>query len=91
MIWSVLFVLFVFGVAARVSMRGEKKGILVTVICLLVAGGMWAIAYTVPTHGSEGNGVMALMLSCLAAGAVAAEVWLLLRRVVEQGKERRAL
>lgn len=80
--WTVILILpLVFGVLFRVSLAKDPKGWRFTLGCVLAAVVMQLIARFAENHGSEGNGIWALMLTFCAVGAVAVEVFCLLRRV----------
>lgn len=69
-IFMVYILPVIIGIAVRVAVRKMRKPFIVTVGLILLAVVMWAIAVIVPSHGSEGNGIMAMMATCLALGAV---------------------
>lgn len=71
-IFMVYILPVIIGIAVRVVVRKMRKPFIVTVGLILLAVVMWAIAVIVPSHGSEGNGIMAMMATCLAVGALVA-------------------
>lgn len=69
----VVFILpIIIGIAVRVAVRKMRKPFIVTGGLILLAVVMWAIVVIVPSHGSEANGIMATMATCLAGGALVA-------------------
>ena len=86
MLWMVGFVMIAFGVAARVGARDSAHGYLVTVVCLLLAAGLWGFNGLGFLCDNEAMmaGLVAIGMSCITAGVVAGEVYLLHARRTEK-------
>lgn len=82
MFWLIGFVMIAFGVAVRVGARDSFRGQLVTVVCLLLAAGLWGLTRMAPLYDNDAMlvGLTAVGMSCIAAGAVAGELYLLCAR-----------
>lgn len=66
-----VFVLpFLIGIAFRFFLRHARKARFATAGMVVLAAAAWLIAYAVPSHGSELYGIVALIVTCAAAGAV---------------------
>lgn len=68
-IFMVFILPIIIGIAVRVTVRKMRKPFIVTGGLILLAMVMWAIVVIAPNHGSEANGIMATMATCLAGGA----------------------
>lgn len=73
-------VIFALGVGARIGQREAKRPWLLTVVSVLLAVLFWVYAFYVPSHGSEGPGILATMVSAFAAGTVVTEIVFAIRR-----------
>ena len=73
-IFMVYILPVIIGIVVRVTVRKIRKPFVVTIGLILLAALMWMIAVVVPNHGSEGSGIMAMMATCLALGALITEV-----------------
>lgn len=61
---------FLVGVVVRFLFQRTKRAYLITsVIAVLTVIG-WVVFYTVPSHGSELYGIIALLLTCAAVGTL---------------------
>lgn len=70
----------VLGAGLRILCCRTRRGWGVTVGLALLAAGMWVVAQTVFSHGSELYGVLALQASAAALAALAAGVALRVSR-----------
>ena len=61
---------FLIGVVVRISFQRAKRAYLITSVIVVLAVIGWVAFYTVPSHGSEMYGIIALLLTCAAAGAL---------------------
>lgn len=78
MLWMVGFVMIAFGVAFRVGARDSAHGYLVTVVCLLLAAGLWVVNNVAPLYDNDAMmaGFAAVGMTCIALGAAAGEIYL---------------
>lgn len=78
MLGIVGFVMLAFGVAFRVGARDSARGYLVTVVCLLLAAGLWTVNNVTPLYDNDAMmaGLAAIGMTCLAVGAAAGEAYL---------------
>lgn len=63
---------FLAGAALRLLCRRAKRAYLLTWVLIALAVIGWAAFYTIPSHGSEVYGIIALQLTSMAAGALLA-------------------
>lgn len=61
---------FLIGVVVRILFQRAKRAYLITSVIAVLAVIGWVAFYTVPSHGSEMYGIIALLLTCAAAGAL---------------------
>ena len=61
---------FLVGVVVRFLFQRTKRAYLITSVIAVLAVIGWVAFYTVPSHGSEMYGIIALLLTCAAAGAL---------------------
>lgn len=61
---------FLIGVVVRILFQRAKRAYLITSVIVVLAVIGWVAFYTVPSHGSEMYGIIALLLTCAAAGAL---------------------
>lgn len=71
---SIFLLPVIFGSAMRISLRRSKRAHRCTGASILVAIVMWTMACIVPTHGSEGYGIIALMYSMFSVGMIFVEL-----------------
>lgn len=78
MLGIVGFVMLAFGVAFRVGARDSARGYLVTVVCFLLAAGLWAVNSGATLYDNDAMmaGLAAVGMTCLAVGAAAGEAYL---------------
>lgn len=65
---------FFIGFVLRFVLRKTHKPFILTICLIAFAVLMWSIANIVPNHGSEANGLRAVMAICAATGALIAEL-----------------
>lgn len=70
-----------FGALIRFSLQDTRRAPWYTGGCVLAAAGVWLAARFVPSHGSEGGGILAMILGCLAAGMLLMEGYLYLKEL----------
>lgn len=61
---------FLIGVVVRILFQRAKRAYLITSVIVVLAVIGWVAFYTVPSHGSEMYGIIALLLTCAAAGTL---------------------
>lgn len=61
---------FLVGVVVRFLFQRMKRAYLITSVIAVLAVIGWVVFYTVPSHGSELYGIIALLLTCAAVGAL---------------------
>ncbi len=61
---------FLIGAAIRFACRHTKRAYLITVVFAVLAVIGWVAFYTVPSHGSELYGIIALMVTSAVIGAL---------------------
>ena len=61
---------FLIGIVVRILFQRAKRAYLITSVIAVLAVIGWVAFYTVPSHGSEMYGIIALLLTCAAAGAL---------------------
>ena len=61
---------FFIGVVVRILFQRTKRAYLITSVIAVLAVIGWVAFYTAPSHGSELYGIIALLLTCAAAGAL---------------------
>ena len=61
---------FLIGIVVRILFQRAKRAYLITSVIVVLAVIGWVAFYTVPSHGSEMYGIIALLLTCAAAGAL---------------------
>lgn len=71
---------FLAGAALRLLCRRAKRGYLITLVSIALAVVGWAAFYTIPSHGSEVYGIIALQLTSMAAGVLLAGLTIQLRQ-----------
>lgn len=70
----VCFLPAVFGAAMRIALKETRKAYRYTGLSLLLTVAMWVAAWFMPNHGSEGNGILALMVSSFTVGMIFVEI-----------------
>lgn len=71
---------FLIGAAVRFLCRRAKRAYLITAVLTILAGIGWAAFYIVPSHGSEMYGIIALLITSAAVGALLAGLITRLKR-----------
>lgn len=61
---------FLIGVVVRILFQRAKRAYLITSVIAVLAVIGWVAFYTVPSHGSELYGIIALQVTCAAVGAL---------------------
>ena len=62
------------GIAMRIGLQRSKRSHMYTGLSLLLAVVMWMMSCFVPNHGSEGDGILALICSTYAMGMIFVEI-----------------
>lgn len=58
------------GLAVRFAFRHVKRGYLITMGLITLALAAWIVVWTVPSYGSEQNGLLAIMATCAATASL---------------------
>lgn len=74
----------ILGIVARISLRETKKARFYVMVSLLLAAMMWVITWSVQNHGSEGNGILSLIISSFSIGMVLCEMCFLIWRRIKR-------
>lgn len=61
---------FVVGVVLRLLIRKTRKPFILSVSAVVLAVIMWIVYAVVPTHGSEGYGIITLVFTTMALGTL---------------------
>lgn len=73
---------FFIGTAIRFLCQHTKRAYLITAVFTVLAVIGWVIFYTVPSHGSELYGIIALLITSVAIGALLTGLIMRLKRKV---------
>lgn len=71
---------FFAGAVVRFLCQPMKRRYLITPVIAVLAVIVWVVFYTVPSHGSELYGIIALLATCAAAGALLAGLTVRVKR-----------
>lgn len=66
----VFIIPFVVGLPVRLVIRKTRNPFILSVCMIALAVIMWIVYAVVPNHGSEGYGILALIATSLALGAL---------------------
>lgn len=61
----------VVGIVLRLIFFKWRRGYIVDILCAVLAVVLWGVAFFVPSYGSEGNALLAMMATLLTAGTLA--------------------
>lgn len=69
------------GIIIRFLCRHIKRAYFITVIFMILAGVAWIAYYVIPSHGSELYGIIAIRITCVAAGMLLMGLIMRLRKI----------